>query len=858
MCRNLLLYTASLFPVLASAAVYNATPSTYVSMAGQLQAGDTLNLAAGMYGTLNINGRNGNPSAWITITGPASGPPAILTGKSCCNTVEITNSSYVALRNVTVDSKGLPGIFGVSCAGASNVSHHILLEGNTFIGQHGSQQTVAISTKATTWGWVVRKNTITGAGTGIYFGNSNGAAPFVAGLIEHNLIRNTIGYNMQIKHQLPRPVIVGMPAGPSVTVIRHNVFIKDDQPSPDGDRPNLLLGGFPDSGDGSSDMYEVYGNFFYYNPREALFQAEGRLSIHDNVFVGGGYAAAVFRATYLALKVAHVYNNTVYSTSQGLQFGSAASASHAVTGNLVFAAAPISGALTNSSNNLTDTLANASAYVVSPSFALSAMDFYPLPGKVRGPALDLAPFAADPAHAVDFNGVSKMPSPIFRGAYAGEGVNRGWRLSASIKPPSTPPAAALAALVCAPASLTAGQSASCTASLAAAVESGSTVSLAATGPLTAPGSVTIAAGALSASFTASAGSVTASQDATLTAAINGGSKSAVFTIAPPTPVLPVLQSMACAPNPVTSGSPSNCTITLSAAPASSAAISIGLGSSAVTAPPTVWTSAGASTTSFAVTTGDVATTQIITITAALNSSSVNTGLSVQPSTPRPAFLFRGLPTEVTALTDGAAVVPASVPAAMSGKLTVRGAGSAAFLPFLDGAGIVFGKGGQQNRDTAFVQFPGEPLRNVFGAGRGDVTFYLQSSYSFSQRLLLPQANYRCIFDVYDATRELFYFCSYASANRLVFTYRAGGPSSFSYFVPAGQEETVFGRNVVAKFRIAWDGATATLYLNDKVVKGPFTNMPLQPSWTAASLFTVGATAGGYYPADDGIAGFEVR
>src|SRR5262249_19677853 len=78
-------------------------------------------------------------------------------------------------------------------------------------------------------------------------------------------VANTIGYNMEIKYQLPRPNISGMPTGPSTTIIRHNVFIKNDQPSPDGDRPNVLLGGFPNSGAGSTDMYEVYGNFFFHN-----------------------------------------------------------------------------------------------------------------------------------------------------------------------------------------------------------------------------------------------------------------------------------------------------------------------------------------------------------------------------------------------------------------------------------------------------------------------------------------------------------------------------------------------------------------------------------------------------------------
>jgi hypothetical protein len=52
---------------------------------------------------------------------------------------------------------------------------------------------------------------VIGAGTGMYFGNSDGNHPFWGGLIENNLIMNTIGYNLQIKHQNPRPRLPGMP-----------------------------------------------------------------------------------------------------------------------------------------------------------------------------------------------------------------------------------------------------------------------------------------------------------------------------------------------------------------------------------------------------------------------------------------------------------------------------------------------------------------------------------------------------------------------------------------------------------------------------------------------------------------------
>ena len=429
-----------------SGVVYQANPSNYQDLLPQLRSGDTLVLAGGTYPLLKLTGLQGTPSAWITITGPASGAAAIITGSACCNTVEISNSSYLAIKNLTIDSQGIDGAFGISAQGASNITHHILIENNLLTGQNASQQTDGISTKTPTWGWIIRHNTITGAGTGLYLGNSDGTDPFIAGLIEDNLIQNTIGYNMQIKHQPSRPTVAGMPTGPSTTIIRNNVFIKDDQPSPDGDRPNVLLGGFPSSGAGSSDLYQVYGNFFDHNPREALLQVEGRVSIHDNLFVDGQYTAIDLTQTYLPLSVAYVYNNTVYSTNTGINFGSAATSDDGVTGNLVFAATPINGPIAHLSNNTVDALANAATYVNVPSFTLGVMDFYPLPGQAQGSALDLSAFATDTDSGLDFNGTTKnavRQAIVFRGAYAGEGTNSGWKLQAGIKQLPSSPAPAL-------------------------------------------------------------------------------------------------------------------------------------------------------------------------------------------------------------------------------------------------------------------------------------------------------------------------------------------------------------------------------------------------------------------------------
>jgi hypothetical protein len=51
---------------------------------------------------------------------------------------------------------------------------------------------------------------------------------------------------------------------------------------------------------------------------------------------------------------------------------------------------------------------------------------------VTGSPLDLSPFAGELDFDRDFNGRSKA-GHSFRGAYAGDGSNPGWRLSAQIK-----------------------------------------------------------------------------------------------------------------------------------------------------------------------------------------------------------------------------------------------------------------------------------------------------------------------------------------------------------------------------------------------------------------------------------------
>lgn len=421
---------------LARAADLQGDPSNYRDKLAQLTAGDTLQLAAGTYtDLLNVSDLNGDADHWITIRGPATGDAAIFTADPgpCCNTVEIRDSSYVAIQNLVIEGLNTNGAFGISAKdGENNRVHHIRIEGCTLLNHDGSQQTVGISTKTPTWGWEIRNNRILNSGTGLYLGNSDGTQPFVQGIIEYNLISDAIGYCMQIKWQDSRPAVAGMPDNPTSTIIRHNVFIKTDRPSPSGDRPNLLVGGFPDTGAGSADRYEIYSNFFYHNPRESLLQASGRVSIHDNIFVDVAGTAIRLQNHDLPLRLAHVYNNTIYGADTGIAISGTLDEGGAVVGNLIFADTPISGQPSRQEHNLSDSIENADLYVANPNNVLGVMDFYPLAGECEGAPLDLLSFATDTDYDCDFNGNPKGPC-TFRGAYAGSGPNPGWALNETRK-----------------------------------------------------------------------------------------------------------------------------------------------------------------------------------------------------------------------------------------------------------------------------------------------------------------------------------------------------------------------------------------------------------------------------------------
>jgi hypothetical protein len=375
---------------------------------------------------------NGSPEAPIVITGPVKGAPAVFPARRGHNTVSIVNSSYVTIRHLTLDGQSLP-VDGVKAEGYSDWAHHIVLDDLVIKGHGHDQQTVGISTKCPAWEWVLRRNVITGAGTGIYLGDSDGTDPFFAGLIEYNLVVDTLGYNLQIKHQNGR-ILQERP----VTIIRHNVFSKAHNASlPPKMRPNVLVGHWPGNGPGAGDHYEIYGNLFYQNPHEALFQGEGNLALYNNLFVNE-YGDAIHIQPHNDIpKTIDIFFNTVLARDKGIVIRAtkgATSFRQTVGGNAVFAEVPLTGG--RQVLNTVGSSSDAEKYLVQPHGQLGEFDLRPRQGRLHGQPLDTSRQGRYENWWRDFDGHHR--DLTIRGAYGNDNSSSGWRPLLERKPVVVP------------------------------------------------------------------------------------------------------------------------------------------------------------------------------------------------------------------------------------------------------------------------------------------------------------------------------------------------------------------------------------------------------------------------------------
>lgn len=372
--------SGSEIPVVKSDPVGNriaAGPENYLSRLRELAPGDELVLEPGVYepagpiAGLPLFDLHGTPDKPIVISGPREGEPAVFPARASHNTVRIGRTSYLVLRNVMLDGRGLP----VAAVRAQDISRDVTLEELTIVNHGNNQQTVGISTFASATNWVIRNNRIIGAGTGLYLGRPDGTAPFVHGIIEGNVVVDTIGYNLQVKHQLDRPNLGDGDQQIAETIIRHNVFGKSHNSSTGGmARPNVLIGHVPTSWPGSRDRFLIYGNFFYQNHGgDCLIQAEGNFALYRNVFVNQYGDAICVRPHNGKPGEVRIAYNTILAKGSGIYVrGGDVDRMQEVLANVVFASDPIQAR--TAVGNLVGRTNRASDYLVRPFAPLGELD----------------------------------------------------------------------------------------------------------------------------------------------------------------------------------------------------------------------------------------------------------------------------------------------------------------------------------------------------------------------------------------------------------------------------------------------------------------------------------------------------
>gem|GEM_PF-1966236 len=312
----------------APARTLSATPENLAGRVAELRPGDELELAPGAYrGGLDLRGLEGTADQPIVIRGPepdAGQERAVLVGESGRNTIRFQNSAHIVLKDLELDGRR-QNVNAVVAEAPGDYTHDITLDGLYIHGYDSSRGNTGITTRSAAWNWILRNNEIRRVGTGLYLGQPDGGAPFIAGVIEGNDIAETRGYAAQIKHQQERPIISGMPTEPMRTVIRGNTFSKaEGGDSGSGARPNLLVGHFPREGPGRHDQYLIHSNLFYENPHERLFQGEGHVALYNNLFVsrggqGMGGDGAIFLRHNDVPKDLFILNNTFVTTGFGLR-----------------------------------------------------------------------------------------------------------------------------------------------------------------------------------------------------------------------------------------------------------------------------------------------------------------------------------------------------------------------------------------------------------------------------------------------------------------------------------------------------------------------------------------------------------
>ena len=413
---------------------------------------------------------------------------------------------------------------------------------------------------------------------------------------------------------------------------------------------------------------------------------------------------------------------------------------------------------------------------------------------------------------------------------------------------------------CSPTSIAVGASFNCVVSITSVAPLAGVpihISTAAAG-LTFPATVTVSWGRTSSSFPVTTTTSTPPQVVAMVAAAGLVSKSAPVSLTSTASY--TVTSLRCTPSKLIPAEIASCVAYLSAeAPAGGLIATLTSSSANLSIPASVSIPATLTGFQFQAKASSAATiVENVTVTALVKASSLATKVTIDPT---PKFYLRGNNTELSLLTNGAAVAPSVHPAGWLGALTVRGAGYFAFNPIWGTSGFSFHANGGQNTNTAFLNFSGTNFATIF-ENSSEISFRLKSNYSFAERKALPSLNMRGAFEVWDDAGPWYNFSTYTSSTgALQFSYGARGYSAI-YVVPAGYEDRIFGKGVTAKIRINWTNTSFSLYVNDVLVSTA-TMPPKVANWSSRSALTIGSRSirtggGGYYASDDAISEFIIR
>ena len=208
--------------------------------------------------------------------------------------------------------------------------------------------------------------------------------------------------------------------------------------------------------------------------------------------------------------------------------------------------------------------------------------------------------------------------------------------------------------------------------------------------------------------------------------------------------------------------------------------------------------------------------------------------------------------EVSGVTNGSVVTPAVAPTGFTGSVVVNGAGSVNFTPVESGNGVYF-LNCCSNTGNAYYKFTDATLGSIFNATQGQISFNLESRYSWSQRQATATSA-RYSFDVRDGngTHQL-YFSTQPNSGYLTFVTNLWGNVVY-YYVPQGTENTLFGSGAILQVTVSWNaGALANCIFEQNPGQILFSYTTVTPNWTGSSNFDLGAyeyaTYGGYNSSD---------